>query len=124
MTSLECDHDIGKAESLGVISYGFRDWIGGNALAGGGALDLEPERGGKVRRGLTRMEIGMRLRAGPPLHVAIGHAKLRCPMSACEVVAVGATGLMCANMLRAFQVGNALMSDGEPSSWMRSSRIA
>ena len=27
-------------------------------------------------------------------------------------------------MLRAFHVGNALISDGEPSSWMRSSRMA
>jgi len=31
---------------------------------------------------------------------------------------------MWANMLRAFQVGKALTSDGEPSSWMRSSRMA
>jgi hypothetical protein len=34
------------------------------------------------------------------------------------------TGLMWANMLRAFQVGKALTSGGEPSSRMRSSRIA
>ena len=31
---------------------------------------------------------------------------------------------MWANMLRAFQVGNALTSDGGPSSWMRPSRVA
>src|SRR5215475_11797938 len=34
------------------------------------------------------------------------------------------TGLMWANMLRAFQVGKALTSDGGPSSWMRPSRVA
>jgi len=34
------------------------------------------------------------------------------------------TGLMWANMLRAFQVGKALASDGEPSIWMRFSRAA
>src|SRR3546814_1614562 len=34
------------------------------------------------------------------------------------------TGLMCANMLRAFQVGKALTSDGGPSSWMRPSPVA
>ena len=34
------------------------------------------------------------------------------------------TGLMWANMLRAFQVGNALTSNGAPSSWMRPSRVA
>src|SRR3546814_15444869 len=34
------------------------------------------------------------------------------------------TGLMCANMLRAFQVGKALTSDGGPSSWMRPSTVA
>ena len=34
------------------------------------------------------------------------------------------TGLMWANMLRAFQVGKALTSDGEPSIWMRFSRVA
>src|SRR3546814_10890779 len=34
------------------------------------------------------------------------------------------TGLMCANMLRAFQVGEALTSDGGPSSWMRPSPVA
>ena len=31
---------------------------------------------------------------------------------------------MWANMLRAFQVGKALIGDGEPSSWMRPSRVA
>ncbi len=31
---------------------------------------------------------------------------------------------MWANMLRAFQVWKALISDGEPSSWMRPSRVA
>jgi hypothetical protein len=31
---------------------------------------------------------------------------------------------MCANMLRAFQVGKALTSDGGPSSWMRPSLVA
>ena len=40
------------------------------------------------------------------------------------LVAVRETGLMWANMLRAFQVGNALTSDGEPSIWMRPSRVA
>ena len=40
------------------------------------------------------------------------------------LVAVRETGLMWANMLRAFQVGNALTSDGRPSSWMRPSRVA
>ena len=39
-------------------------------------------------------------------------------------VAVRETGLMCANMLRAFHVGKASTSDGEPSSRMRSSRLA
>jgi hypothetical protein len=34
------------------------------------------------------------------------------------------TGLMCANMLRAFQVGKAFTSAGEPSSRIRSSRLA
>ena len=34
------------------------------------------------------------------------------------------TGLMWANMLRAFHVGKALTSDGEPSIWMRPSRVA
>src|SRR5262245_6835620 len=38
-------------------------------------------------------------------------------------VAVRETGLMWANMLRAFQVGKSLTSDGEPSSWMRPSRV-
>ena len=40
------------------------------------------------------------------------------------LVAVRETGLMWANMLRAFQVGKALTSDGRPSSWMRPSRVA
>jgi hypothetical protein len=40
------------------------------------------------------------------------------------LVAVPETGLMWANMLRAFQVGKALTSDGRPSSWMRPSRVA
>ncbi len=40
------------------------------------------------------------------------------------LVGVRETGLMWANMLRAFQVGKALTSDGEPSSWMRPSRVA
>ena len=40
------------------------------------------------------------------------------------LVAVRETGLMWANMLRAFQVGKALTSDGGPSSWMRPSRVA
>jgi hypothetical protein len=40
------------------------------------------------------------------------------------LVAVRETGLMWANMLRAFQVGKALTSDGAPSSWMRPSRMA
>ena len=31
---------------------------------------------------------------------------------------------MWANMLRAFQVGKAFTNDGEPSSWMRPSRVA
>ena len=31
---------------------------------------------------------------------------------------------MWANMLRAFQVGKALTSDGRPSTWMRPSRVA
>ena len=34
------------------------------------------------------------------------------------------TGLTLANMLRAFQVGKALISDGGPSSWIRPSRVA
>ena len=40
------------------------------------------------------------------------------------LAAVPETGLMWANMLRAFQVGKALTSDGEPSIWMRPSRVA
>ena len=40
------------------------------------------------------------------------------------LVAVLETGLMWANMLRAFQVGKALTSDGRPSSSMRPSRVA
>src|SRR6187397_2988108 len=40
------------------------------------------------------------------------------------LVAVRETGLMWANMLRVFQVGKALTSDGAPSSWMRPSRMA
>src|SRR5262245_34879389 len=39
-------------------------------------------------------------------------------------VAARETGLMCANMLRAFQVGKALISDGGPSSWMRPVPVA
>ena len=39
-------------------------------------------------------------------------------------VAARGTGLMWANMLRAFQVGNALTSDGGPSSWMRPAPVA
>jgi hypothetical protein len=34
------------------------------------------------------------------------------------------TALIWANMLRAFQVGKALASDGTPSTWMRPSRVA
>jgi hypothetical protein len=34
------------------------------------------------------------------------------------------TGLMWANMLRAFQVGKALTSDGGPLTWMRPSCVA
>src|SRR4029453_18744257 len=34
------------------------------------------------------------------------------------------TGLMWANVLRAFQDGKALTSDGRPSSWMRPPRVA
>jgi hypothetical protein len=41
-----------------------------------------------------------------------------------RLVAVRETGVMWANMLRAFQVGKALTSDEGPSSWMRSSRMA
>jgi hypothetical protein len=40
------------------------------------------------------------------------------------LVEVLETGLMCANMLRAFQVGKALTSDGGPSSWMRPPPVA
>lgn len=40
------------------------------------------------------------------------------------LVGVRETGLMWANMLRAFQVGKSRTSDGEPSSWMRPSRVA
>jgi hypothetical protein len=40
------------------------------------------------------------------------------------LVGVRETGLISANMLRAFQVGKALTSDEGPSSWMRSSRVA
>ena len=40
------------------------------------------------------------------------------------LVGVRETGLMWANMLRAFQVGKALTSDGEPSIWMRFLRVA
>src|SRR5262245_50899221 len=39
-------------------------------------------------------------------------------------VAARETGLICANMLRAFQVGKALISDGGPSSWMRPVPVA
>jgi hypothetical protein len=49
------------------------------------------------------------------------------PHRGCQPAALAAvreTGLMWANMLRAFQVGKALTSDGEPSSWMRPSRVA
>src|SRR4030095_6204738 len=41
-----------------------------------------------------------------------------------ELVAVRGTGLMWANMLRAFPVGEALTREGRPSSWMRPSRVA
>jgi hypothetical protein len=58
-------------------------------------------------------------------------AAVRCrigrPHRGCQpagLVAVRETGLMWANMLRAFQVGKALTSDGRPSSWMRPSRVA
>ena len=37
---------------------------------------------------------------------------------------MGNTGLIWANMLRAFHVGKALTSDKLPSSWMRFSRVA
>jgi hypothetical protein len=40
------------------------------------------------------------------------------------LVAVRETGLMWANMLRAFHVGKALTSDGRPSTWIRPSRTA
>ena len=43
---------------------------------------------------------------------------------AAGLVAVRETGLTCANMLRAFQFGNALTRDGGPSSWMRPSPVA
>jgi len=45
---------------------------------------------------------------GPPhnARAIIAQAKLRCRMSAREVVTVRETGLMWANMLRAFQVGS------------------
>src|SRR5262245_5114140 len=41
-----------------------------------------------------------------------------------RLVTMADTGLMWANMLRAFHVGKARTSDGEPSSWMRPSRVA
>ena len=40
------------------------------------------------------------------------------------LAALRVTGLTWANMLRAFQVGNALTSDGDPSSWMRPFPVA
>src|SRR5262245_52490710 len=38
--------------------------------------------------------------------------------------ALSLAGLMCANMLRAFQVGKAFTSDGGPSSWIRPPPVA
>src|SRR5688572_9195662 len=46
------------------------------------------------------------------------------PCQSAGLAGVRETGLMWANMLRAFQVGKALTSDEEPRSWMRSSRVA
>ena len=60
-------------------------------------------------------------------HSGGGSGRSGRPYRACQppaLVAVRETGLMWANMLRAFHVGNALTSDGEPSSWMRPSRVA
>src|SRR5262245_36122848 len=55
---------------------------------------------------------------------AIGllNCRSRRPHRGCQaagLVAAPETGLTRANMLRAFQVGNALISDGGPSSWER-----
>ena len=62
-----------------------------------------------------------------------GHARRRCrageggrvpDVRPAALVVVRETGLMWANMLRAFQVGKALTSDEGPSSRMRSPRVA
>ena len=50
--------------------------------------------------------------------------RVDCACQPAGLVAVRETGVMWANMLRAFQVGNALTSDGEPSSRMRPLRTA
>ena len=55
---------------------------------------------------------------------AVPHWEARRGCQPAALVAVRETGLMWANMLRAFHVGKALTSDGEPSSWMRPSRVA
>jgi hypothetical protein len=76
-----------------------------------GELELRADR--KPTRDLA-MHARMRRRGGRPHR--------RCQPA--RLVVVRETGLMGANMLRAFQVGKALISDGEPSSWMRPSRVA
>src|SRR5262245_57524814 len=102
------------------------------------AKALLPDRGRRLRRGhLSLEEQGPRRSV---LHGRVegqGDGRVRCssrnPLCGCSrdsgqpagsyrsrVIA----GLMWANMLRAFQVGKALTSDGWPSSWMRSSRVA
>src|SRR5262245_59750449 len=63
-------------------------------------------------------------------HSSTGISSARAELLPCRgcqpagLVAVRETGVMWANMLRAFQVGKALISDGGPSSWMRPSRVA
>ena len=66
------------------------------------------------RRILDPQGTAVRCRSGEP-HRACQSAAL---------VAVRETGLMWANMLRAFHVGKALTSDGRPSTWIRPSRTA
>src|SRR5687767_4266317 len=62
------------------------------------------------------------LRQQPSLRCRNGEPHRECQPAG--LVPVRETGLIWANMLRAFQVGKALTSDGEPSTWMRLSRMA
>ncbi len=104
------------AGALSDVTVGERITVQGTR--GIGRRDDRPEH--PDRRRPSRRDDRRRAATGP----ARGSVVTERGCQPAGLVAVRETGLMSANMLRAFQVGKALTSDGEPSSWMRPSPVA